>query len=188
MVNKVNSSDSVTASIVRSSKQSTSAFGGGVFHARCFDTNGNLKWEDRAHNLVVNQGLQDMNNKYFNGSSYNASFYLGLITGPSSSTVFSPTDTLATHPGWTEFTTYTGTRKPMTFGTANYNNPSVLPNASVNFLITVGGTVAGAFLCTGVSGPAGILFSEADFQSPGDRIVIAGDVLSVGYTFSLSAA
>jgi len=31
------------------------------------------------------------------------------------------------------------------------------------------------------------LFSAADFAAPGDRNVVSGDVLSVTYTFSLSA-
>jgi hypothetical protein len=38
------------------------------------------------------------------------------------------------------------------------------------------------------SGTSGVLFSEADFNSPGDRTVVAGDTLNVTYTFSLDAA
>ena len=45
---------------------------GGVFNVQCFDADGNLKWEDTFHNLVVNEGLQDLNNKYFKGSAYTA--------------------------------------------------------------------------------------------------------------------
>ena len=41
---------------------------GGVFTATCYDKDGNFKWEAKAHNLVVNVGLQDMNAKYFSGS------------------------------------------------------------------------------------------------------------------------
>jgi hypothetical protein len=51
-----------------------------------------------------------------------------------------------------------------------------------------GGTVAGAFLCTVASGTSGILFSESDFQSPGDRSVVAGDIINVTYTFNADAA
>jgi hypothetical protein len=51
-----------------------------------------------------------------------------------------------------------------------------------------GGTVAGAFLCTVASGTSGVLFSESDFQAPGDRVVVSGDTLNVTYTFSLDAA
>jgi hypothetical protein len=42
---------------------------GGVYKVVCHDADGNFKWEETTHNLVVNQGLQDMNTKYFSGSS-----------------------------------------------------------------------------------------------------------------------
>jgi hypothetical protein len=51
-------------------------------------------------------------------------------------------------------------------------------------------TVGGAFLVSDNTkgGSTGVLFSAADFQSPGDRVVVNGDTLSVTYTFSLDAA
>ena len=188
---KAKSTDSVSAGLVAKTGFSENAKAGGVFHVQCFDKDGNLKWEDQMHNLVVNQGLQDMNTQYFKGSSYNAAFYLGLVTGPGSGTTYAAGDTLAIHGGWTEFTDYSGSRKAVTFGTATTADPSVISNSAspAQFSITGGGgTVAGAFLCTVASGTSGILFSEADFQSPGDRTVVSGDTLNVTYTFSLDAA
>jgi hypothetical protein len=164
---------------------------GGVFHVQCFDKDGNLKWETTEHNLVVNEGLQDLNTKYFKGSSYSAAWYLGLITGPAASTTYAAGDNLTTHAGWTEFTNYSGNRKAVTFGTATTADPSVISNSASpsQFTITgAGGTVAGAFLCTVASGTSGILFSESDFQSPGDRSVVAGDIINVTYTFNADAA
>jgi hypothetical protein len=78
----------------------------------------------------------------------------------------------------------------VTMGAATEADPSVIATASaVSFTISgSGGTVAGAFLCTVSSGTSGVLFSEADFQSPGDRVVVSGDTLNVTYTFSLDAA
>ena len=163
---------------------------GGVFHVQCLDKDGNLKWETSEHNLVVNEGLQDMNTQYFKGSTYSASFFLGLITGPGSGTTFAAADTLASK-AWTEFTDYSGSRKAVTFGTATTADPSVISNSASPASFTIsgaGGTVAGAFLCTVSSGTSGVLFSESDFQAPGDRVVVAGDTLNVTYTFSLDAA
>ncbi len=188
---KAKSTDSVSAGLVAKTGFSESSKAGGVYHVQCFDKDGNLKWEDQMHNLVVNQGLQDMNTKYFTGSSYTGAFYLGLITGPGSGTVYSANDTLASHGGWTEFTNYSGARKAVTFGTATTADPSVISNSAspAQFIITSsGGVVAGGFLCTVSSGTVGVLFSEADFQSPGDRTVVSGDTLNVTYTFSLDAA
>jgi hypothetical protein len=163
---------------------------GGVYHVQCFDKDGNLKWEDKAHNLVVNEGLKDMNDKYFSGAAYSATWYLGLVTGPGSGTTFAAADTLASHAGWTEFTNYSGNRGAVTFGAATTADPSVITNPSpVQFTITgAGGTVAGAFLASVATGTSGILFSESDFQAPGDRAVVSGDVLNVTYQFSLDAA
>lgn len=164
---------------------------GGVYKIECHDAQGNLKWEESTHNLVVNEGLQDMNTQYFKGSSYTAAWYLGLITGPGSGTAIAAADTLASHAGWTEFTNYSGNRKAVTFGTPTTADPSVVDNSGSpsSFSITSsGGVVAGAFLCSVSSGTSGVLFSASDFQSPGDRTVVSGDTLTVTYTFSLDAA
>lgn len=190
MNDKAITSDAVGASVTASNSVSSRMMAGGVYTVQCFDKDGNLKWEDKAHNLVVNEGLKDMNDKYFSGTTYTAAWYLGLVTGPGASTTFAAGDTLASHAGWTEFTDYSGTRKAITFDAATLADPSVITNSTpVQFNITgAGGTVAGAFLCSVTSGTSGILFSESDFQAPGDRAVVSGDVLNVTYTFSLDAA
>ena len=182
--------DAVGASVTANNSAASGVAAGGVYTVQCFDKDGNLKWEDKAHNLVVNQGLKDMNDKYFSGAAYTAAWYLGLVTGPGSGTTFAVGDTLASHAGWTEFTNYSGNRKAVTFGAATTADPSVITNPSpVQFTVTgAGGTVAGAFLASVATGTSGILFSESDFQSPGDRVVVAGDVLNATYTFSLDAA
>lgn len=168
-----------------------SAKAGGVFHVQCLDKDGNLKWEDSSPNLVVNSGLQDMNNKYFKGSGYTATWYLGLILGPGSSTTIAAGDTLALHGGWTEYTDYAGNRPAITFGTPTTADPSVITNSAVPTSFSIsgsGGTIAGAFVCNAATGTSGVLFSASDFQSPGDRVVVSGDTLNVTYTFSLDAA
>lgn len=188
---KAHSGDAASAGLVAKTGFSSAAHGGGVYHVQCFDKEGNLKWEDSMHNLVVNEGLQEMNTQYFKGSTYTAAFYLGLITGPSSATTYSAADNLVLHAGWTEFSDYSGSRKAVVFGSPTFANPSVIDNSASpsSFVITgTGGTVAGAFLCTVASGSSGVLFSEADFQSPGDRVVVPGDTLNVTYAFSLNAA
>lgn len=187
---KATSTDTVSAGLVARTGADSGARAGGVFHVECFDKDGNLKWGTSEHNLVVNEGLQSMNTQYFKGSTYTAAFYLGLITGPGSGTTFAAADTLASN-SWTEFTDYSGSRKAVTFGTATTADPSVISNSASPSQFTIsgaGGVVAGAFLCTVSSGTSGVLFSESDFQSPGDRTVVAGDTLNVTYTFSLDAA
>ena len=182
-------SDSVSGAVIRKSDFVHGASAGGVFTVTCRDKDGNLKWEEVSPNLVVNQGLQDMNAKYFVGSAYTATWFLGLVTGPSSGTVFAAGDTLASHGGWAEDTNYSGTRKACTFGTATTADPSVITNSlnAASFTMTGTTTIAGAFLTNVASGTSGVLFSASDFQSPGDRAVVSGDVLVVTYTFNLDA-
>jgi hypothetical protein len=189
--NKAVSVDKVGASVLLSGASVSSVGGAGVFTIQCIDKDGKLKWEAKNPNLVVNEGLEYMNDTFFSGVTYSAAWYLGLITGPGSGTTIAAGDTLALHAGWTEYTDYTGNRKAVTFGSATLADPSVIDNSAAPnaFVITApGGTVAGAFLTDAATGTGGILFSASDFQSPGDRAVVAGDTLNVTYTFSLDAA
>jgi hypothetical protein len=166
--------------------------GGGVFTLKCFDKDGNLKWESVSHNLVVNVGLQDMNTKYFSGSAYTAAWFIGLY-GAAASNTPAAADTMSSHAGWTEVVAYSqATRVSATFGTATTADPSVISNSASPATFTINGTttVGGAFLTTSStkSGTAGTLFSASDFAAPGDRSVVSADTLTVTYQFSLDAA
>lgn len=165
---------------------------GGVFTITCYDKDGNLKWEDKTPNLVVNVGLQDMNDKYFGGSSYSAAWYLGVY-GAAASNDPAAADTMASHAGWTEVTDYSESTRPQcNFGSATAADPSVVSNTASVAVFTINGTttIGGAFLTSDNTkgGTSGILFSAADFQAPGDRSVISGDVINLTYQFSLNAA
>ena len=165
---------------------------GGVFTVQCFDKDGQLKWEAKEHNLVVNVGLKDMNDKYFSGSSYTAAWYIGLY-GAAASNDPAAGDTMSSHAGWTEVTAYSqATRPQAVFGAATTADPSVISNTSSVAVYSINGTttVGGAFLTSDNTkgGTTGILFSASDFQSPGDRSVASGDTLNVTYQFSLDAA
>lgn len=181
--------DLMTASMVANRGSVEGVGAGGVFTVTCIGADGQEKWSDEFHNLVVNQGLQDMNSKYFKSVGYTAAWYLGLVSGASTPT-YAAGDTLASHAGWTENANYVDTRKQVTFGTATTADPSVISNsASVSvFTMTTNGTViAGAFLCNAATGTSGVLFSAGNF-SGGNKSVDSGDTLNVTYQFSLDAA
>ena len=186
-----NAADTTSANVSTERGSSDGVSGGGVFTVQCFDAQGNLKWEAKEHNLVVNVGLQDMNTKYFSGSSYTAAWYLGLY-GSGSTNNPAAGDTMSSHAGWTEVTAYSqSTRPACSFGTASTANPSVITNSGSPATYSINGTttVGGAFLTSNNTkgGATGTLFSAADFQSPGDRSVVSGDTITVTYTFSLTA-
>ena len=187
---KVKSQDVAASSLIAGGSAADSASAKGVYKIQCHDAQGNLKWEADAPNLVVNGGLQDMNAKYFTGSSYTAAWYLGLY-GAGASNTPAAGDTMSSHAGWTEVTDYSqATRPACTFGTPTTANPSVATNSAspATFSINATTTVGGAFLTSNNTkgGSTGTLYSAADFSAPGDRSVVSGDTLSVTYTLSLA--
>jgi hypothetical protein len=190
---KASSSDKAAASVDMGGEFKSGARGGGVFTVKCFDKDGNLKWEESAHNLVVNEGLQLMNDEFFTGSSYTAAWYLGLVTGPGAGNTYAAGDTMASHTGWVENQDYSElVRQTATFGSATLADPSVIDNSGSVAVFSINGTatIGGAFLTDDDTkgGTAGKLFSVSNFTAPGDRSVVSGDTLNVTYTFSLDAA
>ena len=196
MESKAKSSDKVSGTIERFSGFGEGAAGGGTFIFEARDKDGNIKWTAEAKNLTTNQGRQDMNAKYFLGSSYTAAWFIGLVNNTPTPS-YAVADTMASHAGWVETTDYSGTdRATATFGTATTADPSVISNSVASggtvatFGITGTVTIDGAFLTATQdnSTNTGVLFSVAAFESPGDRSVVNGDTLNVTYQFSLADA
>ena len=186
--------DAMSASLIANKGSTESVGAGGVYTVTCVGADGVEKWAETFNNLVVNEGLQDMNSKYFKGSGYTAGWYIGLVSGATSPT-YAAGNTLASHAGWTELvpgTAYTGNRIAAVFNAASPTlaDPSVVSNsvAPSAFPMLVNATVvAGAFLTSAATGTSCILFSAGSFTG-GNKSVDAGDTLNVTYTFSLDAA
>jgi hypothetical protein len=189
-IEKAQAADFVGSAITKALEAGETASAKGVYTMQCFDKDGNLKWEAECPNLVVNGGLQDMNNKYFLGSAYTATWYIGLY-GSGASNSPAAGDTMSSHIGWTEVVPYSqATRPACTFATPTTANPSVATNSAspAVYSINATATVGGAFLVSDntKSGSTGTLYSASDFTSPGDRSVVSGDTLNVTYTLSLA--
>ena len=196
MESKARSTDKVSGAIERFSGFGEGAAGGGTFIFEARDKDGNIKWTAEAKNLTTNQGRQDMNAKYFLGSSYTAAWFIGLVNNTPTPS-YAVADTMASHAGWVETTDYSGTdRATADFGTATTADPSVIANTVASggtvasFSITGTVTIDGAFLSATQdnSTNTGVLFSVAAFEAPGDRSVVNGDTLNVTYQFSLADA
>lgn len=183
--------DVAASGLITSPQATESLKATGKYIAECFDKDGNLKWVAETKNLVVNEGLQYMAGTALTSTTQITSWYLGVY-GAASSNNPAASDTMSSHAGWTEVTAYSeATRPAATFAAATSANPSVVTNSASKAQYTINGTttIGGAFLTSNntKSGTTGKLFSAADFQSPGDRSVVNGDILLVTYTFSLSA-
>lgn len=181
--------DRFEATVVNDASASGSVSVGGVFTVECYDAAGQLKWKDEFHNLVVNQGLKDMNDKYFTGSGYTAAWYIGLINNSPTPTLAAG-DTASSHAGWVEFTGYSQANRPtLSFSASTTADPSVISTASAAaFSITSTATIYGAFVISNntKSGTSGVLFSEGAFAAT--RSVVNGDTLNVSYSLSNDAA
>lgn len=188
---KAKATDTAASGLITSPHSRELAKATGQYLVECFDKDGKLKWTAESKNLVVNVGLQYMAGTALTSTTQITSWYLGLY-GAGASNNPAATDTMSSHAGWTENTNYSeSTRVAATFAAATNANPSVVTNSAskAQFTMNATTTVGGAFLTSGSvkGGTTGTLFSAADFQSPGDRSVVSGDILLVTYTFSLSA-
>jgi len=189
-IEKLNVQDAPSASVTVGKNASEDMVITGRFTATCYDSEGNLKWEEHFPNLVVNVGKIDLLNKYFAGSGYTAAWYLGLVNGGTSPT-YNAADTMSSHSGWTEVTGYSNATRPAaSFGSATASGggagsagTGTISTSATAFNINATNTVAGAFLTTSntIGGTTGTLFSAGSFTS-GNRSVLSGDVLNVTWT------
>ena len=165
----------------------------GHFVAKCYDKDGNLKWEDEINNLVMAVGKQLMLDTLLAGSSYTATVVMGLV---GATPTFAAADTQASHAGWTEVgganaPAYSGTRKTPAFsaatssGTTPSNVTTKTTSSVVTFTFTSSGTVAGCFI--NINGSAtqdnttGTLYSAGAFTG-GSKTVASTDQLNVTYS------
>ncbi len=161
------------------------------FLAECFDKDGNLKWVEEADNIVVNEGLDDILDKFFKGSTYTEDFSVGLIDQTSAGALVAA-DTGAQIGGtnaWAELTNYTeGVREDLVLGVvASQSVDNSASKASFSINATV--TIEGAFIVNGdnaKNGVAGIIYGEAAFAA--ERGAINGDTLNVTVTLTAASA
>jgi hypothetical protein len=158
-----------------------------TYKFEAYDENENLKWQEEVPNLVVDEGLDDILDKYYKGSSYGASHFVG-ITGSSPS--FASGDTMSTHGGWSEVTFYDEASRP-SYDPGSVSSQSVdNANSKATFTISSNNTViGGAFLTTDstIGGTSGTLIGGASFNA-GDKKLDDGDTLNVTVTATLTSA
>jgi hypothetical protein len=160
----------------------------GHYDVVCIGADGQVKWTDAIENLVVTVGKNDLLDKYFAGSAYNAAWYMGLVDN-ASFTAYAAGDTLASHTGWLENLGYTSATRPSVSWTPAASAGSKTASV-VAFAINTTSTILGALMTglatkgTTTNGGVGILYSAGTFTG-GARAVISGDTLNVTYTASV---
>lgn len=156
------------------------------FLIECFDPGGVLKWREEIWNLTVDEGLDEILDKFWKGASYTASHFIGLTDG---TPTFAAGDTMGSHAGWAEVTAYDETARP-SFNPGTVSGQSVDNSGSkATYTINASVTVGGAFVTTNSTkgGTSGILIGEGPFNS-GDRSAQAGDTINVTVTATAASS
>jgi hypothetical protein len=189
-VEKINPVDSQTAVVVGNALMQENMSVVGHYTVECIGADGQVKWSEVFKNLVNNGGKTDLLNKYFAGTTYTATWYLGLVDGGSTPT-YNASDTSSSHSGWSENTGYSNSTRPTAaFGSASASGggagsagTGTISTSATAFNINASGTIAGAFLISNSTkgGSTGTLFSAGSFTG-GNRTVANGDTLNVTYT------
>lgn len=149
----------------------------GTLLVRHYDKDGNVKGTYKLRNGITNQGKNSLLDIMFHAATQITTWYLGLMDN-SGYSAEAAADTLASHAGWTEFTSYSGNRKEWTEGAAS--SQSITNGTPVEFTMSAGGTLKGIFLCSVSTGTSGTLWATAAF---GSTVTVSnGDVLKVTYT------
>lgn len=158
-----------------------------LFEVECYDKHGNLKWSDTIKNLVVDEGLDDVLDKYLKGSTYTAAHYVGLTDG---TPTVAAGDTMASHAGWTEVVAYDeAVRQTATWGTVSSKSVDNSASKAVFTISANSTTVGGCFLSTDDTrgGSTGTLYGGGAFTA-GDKSLDDDDVLNVTVTATAAAS
>lgn len=156
----------------------------GIYHYEHV-RNGQVIDSGDLHNEVAIEGRNHMLNTQFRGGTQQTSWFFGLVdnTGWSGNP---ETDTMASHPGWVEKTTYSeATRRQWSPAVAA--GGSLANTTPAVFTMTAAGTLYGFFISSNSTkgGTAGTLWSSIQFNV-GVKSVQIGDELRVTYTYGIT--
>ena len=160
---------------------------GGVFECEIYDKHGNLKWTERAHNVITDQGENHIINAVLAGATQITTWYCLLVE---TNTTASGTMTYAV-PVFTESTAYDEVTRPIYAEVAAAGGTTTNSANKGTFTINDTKTMFGAALVGGgtaamtkgdVASAGGVLFSFGTFTT--NRAVVAADVVNLTYTVS----
>lgn len=139
--------------------------------------NGKVKHTEDFHNDITNAGKNALLDSFFRNQTQPATWYFGLVDN-SGWTAFAAGDTMGSHSGWNEFTTYSDSTR-VAWAPDAASSQSITNSTVSTFNINGSGTLKGIFVTSNStkSGTTGTLWSTAAFTSTvpvtnGDQIKI----------------
>ena len=156
----------------------------GKFHVEHYNKEGKFLGKYDFPNGIVNVGKNLILDVMFNDgvAIANSSWYLGLIDN-SGYSALADADTMSSHAGWNEFTSYSEGNR-VAWGSDAASSQSTSNSTPATFNISGSGTVKGIFVTSNntKAGTSGTLWATALFSA--DVPVSNGDQLKVTYTVS----
>jgi hypothetical protein len=153
---------------------------GGVFRVQVYNADGTLAHEESFKNGVTNAGLNHALSIELGGGTQVGTWYMGLINNAGFSSL-AAADTMASHAGWTELTSYAeATREAISFAAAS--GQAITTSAVCEFTINATVAVNGAFInsVSTKGGTLGTLFAHGSFTSV--QNLSSGQLLRVDYS------
>ena len=152
----------------------------GKFSLQHLDAAGNLIQEMEFPNGIVDEGLNHILETEFRSGTQISAWYIGLVSS-TGFTAFANSDTLASHPGWTEDQNYSEATRPQWVPDAATGR-AISNSSTTDFNMNATATVEGIFIASGNTkgGTTGVLWSTAGFASPVNAN--NGDVIKVTYS------
>lgn len=157
--------------------------GKGVMEWWTAGPNGERLDYQRFSNGLCTAGINAALETVFRTGTQYTTWYVGLIDSLAYVGV-SAADTMASHAGWAEFTSYTGGNRP-SWGPAAAAAGIIANTTNFTYAISADGTLAGGFVTNTAAkspGNTGVLWSTA-LQT---RAVTNGSTLNGTYTFTLT--
>jgi len=131
-------------------------------------------------NGVTTVGKNHALDVVFGGTTQVSEWYIGMING-SGFTSVSATDTMSSHAGWTEFTSYSNATR-LAWTDSPTSSGSKTSASTADFTYNATGTLKGIFIASDNTkgGTTGTLWATALFSS--DIGVVNTDILKITYT------
>lgn len=154
----------------------------GRFGFEFYNKSGKLIEKLNFPNGITDVGVAHAYDCVFHEGAQITTWYIGLIDN-SGYTALANADTMASHAGWNEFTTYTEANR-VTWAEGATAARTITNATAAEFSISGSGTVKGAFLVSNntKSGATGTLWSTGVFSNP--PTVANGETLKVTYSLT----
>lgn len=165
--------------------QIVSIFGLPIFKRKRLVVPDEPLWQETIGNLVTTVGKSDLLDKYLAGSSYSATWFIGLIDNASYSAIAAG-DTMSSHAGWIENVEYDEAARPAVSWSAASGGVKAASAACVFTIDPTGAVIKGAFMnsVTTKGGTTGTLYSASAFAA--NRTLVDDDVLRVTPTMTIT--